>query len=553
MAKPSGRLKKSYRIMWNDDSGGGAGVINPPITPERLAQVSFGQLEGSPVDAYVMTVGPAAGYTLSYPTKVEGMEFIVDRSNSGALIGESAMWRVAENLKALWSKGFDPFEIQIGEAKRLGIDYWLQIRMNDWHHVDTRTGKVYRLIGSRFYEEHPEYLIGKEGVKGWPETLQTTFALFQDFVHPEVRQLRLSVAEEACERYDVAGFEYDFMRCPGYFKYGEEEANTHLMTQLIRDTRSILDRIGTKKGKVLGLSVRVPNTIEGALRLGLDVRNWIEEDLVDIVVPSTFFAADTEEDISEWADLTADSPVRINPAIEEGYSAGYCNGFPGIPYFQIKGPVMRPLSVSMINAIASRHWRNGADGLYVFNWRNTVSTYNYDDREAIDNIGNPLRLKYKTKRYAVMRRNNSFPNCLPVNRQSPAVVGSVPVKVKIDVTDDLSGDASRVRRTRLYIVFFELTVADRVEVKLNGKELNCINPLIPGKRCPVFKTIWQIYDLEDSLPLCGINEITLRLMEQDAHFREQVPLEVTDIELEIDYDYPNGPWIGIPGYISHSV
>ena len=148
--------------------------------------------------------------------------------------------------------------------------------------------------------------------------------MFQDFTHPEVRQLRLNVAEEVSERYDVVGFEYDFMRCPGYFKYGEEEANTPLMTQLIRDTRSMLDRIGEKKGKVLGLSVRVPNTIEGALRLGLDV------------------------------------------------------------------------------------------------------------------------------------------------------------------TDDLSGDASRVRRIRLYIVFYELTVADRVEVKLNGKVLSCINPLVPGTRCPVF-------------------------------------------------------------------
>ena len=151
-----------------------------------------------------------------------------------------------------------------------------------------------------------------------------------------------------------------------------------------------------------------------------------------------------------------------------------------------------------------------------------------------------------------MRRNDSFPNCLPVERQIPAVVGSEPLKVKIDVTDDLTGDTSRVRRTRLYIVFYELTVADRVEVKLNGRELTCMDPLVPGTRCPVHKTVWQTYDLKDCLPIPGINEVSLRLVEQNKPFRKQVPLEVTDMELEIDYDYPNGPWGEIPGYAPYS-
>ena len=552
MSKPAGRLGRSYRVMWDQNSGMEC-YYNPPMTPEKVAQAHVGFFEGAPVDAYVCALGANAGYSVGYPTKVKNMECYVDRLDDPEVkIGDVQHWRHAVNLKTLFDAGIDPLQVVLDECKRIGVDFWGRLSMNDWHHSNEE-GEGVNLMGSRF-AERSELFIGKDGVDpDWPEFIRQTTAVFQDFAHDEVRQLRLDVAAEFCERYDADGFLYDFMRCPGLFKYKEIEQNRPLLTGLIRDTRTAFDEIAKKRGRPIGLAVRVPNTISGALNLGCDVSAWVAEDLVDIVIPSTFFHADLEEDISEWAELTADSPVRINAAIEEGYSAGYCNGFPGIPYYQIKRPVMLPLTVPMINAIASRHWRNGADGLYVFNWRNTVSTYNYDDREAIDNIGNPLRLKYKTKRYAVMRRNNSFPNCLPVNRQIPAVVGSVPVKVKIDVTDDLSGDASRVRRTRLYIVFFELTVADRVEVKLNGKELNCINPLIPGKRCPVFKTIWQIYDLEDSLPLCGINEITLRLMEQDAHFREQVPLEVTDIELEIDYDYPNGPWIGIPGYISHSV
>lgn len=35
---------------------------------------------------------------------------------------------------------------------------------------------------------------------------------FQDFAHQEVRDSRLEITLEACERYDIDGYHYDFMR-----------------------------------------------------------------------------------------------------------------------------------------------------------------------------------------------------------------------------------------------------------------------------------------------------------------------------------------------------
>ena len=133
-------------------------------------------------------------------------------------------------------------------------------------------------------------------------------------------------------------------------------------------------------------------------------------------MPSTFFNADLEENVREWADLTRHTPVWINPAIEEAYSAGHTEGITRCFY---NPPVMLPLTLEMIHAIAARHWRNGADGLYVFNWFGTAPSYDDDNRAAVDNIGDPLRLKYKNKRYVVMRTDGSFPNCLPHPRQIP--------------------------------------------------------------------------------------------------------------------------------------
>ncbi len=67
-----------------------------------------------------------------------------------------------------------------------------------------------------------------------PPRLAKILAPLQDFARPEVRQLRLDLMSESCQRYEVNGFLCDFMRVPGYFKFGEEEKNLPVMTEFIR-------------------------------------------------------------------------------------------------------------------------------------------------------------------------------------------------------------------------------------------------------------------------------------------------------------------------------
>ncbi len=56
MGKPSGRLQRKYRIMWDQNSGQES-YYNPPMSPEKVAQAHFGFFEGTPVDAYVCALG----------------------------------------------------------------------------------------------------------------------------------------------------------------------------------------------------------------------------------------------------------------------------------------------------------------------------------------------------------------------------------------------------------------------------------------------------------------------------------------------------------------
>lgn len=418
--------------------------------------------------------------------------------------------------------------------------------MNDWHHWGEHGTQV-NLQSSAFYDEHPEYLIGEDGAEGWTGRLADVFPWFQDFMHEEVRALRRDIAVEACTRYDITGFLFDFMRCPGYFKFGQEEAGQDVMTEFMRTTREALDRVGEAKGRAVGFAARVPNTIAGSHRLGLDVTTWIAGGLVDILVPSCFFGQDMEEDVSEWVDLAQGSTVQIYPAIEEGYVAGHTSGF---RRWYFNPPVMTPLTNEMIRGLAARHLKRGVDGLYVFNFFGTAITYDYDNREAVDDIGDPLRLKHKNKLFVLTRSheaNETFQNCLQQNHQIPVALTSDPITLEFDVPDNLALARGRLCSVDLWLHLDQLTIDDRVEVCLNGTTLTCHNPMLPGGYDPTADT-WLRYDLMDHLPAEGVNSITVRVAKRNARLEDEIPVEIADAELEINYEYPDGDWRRSPGW-----
>ena len=139
-----------------------------------------------------------------------------------------------------------------------------------------------------------------------------------------------------------------------------------------------------------------------------------------------------------------------------------------------------------------------------------------------------------------MRRSESFPNCLPVDRVLPAALDAGPVEVEIDIVDDVQAHVDRLAQIRLLVLFRELTPADAVTVRLNGAVLRCDNPLRSGALAPTTAACWQMYDLRDHLPRAGKNAISIQLDGTDENFRRQVPLELSDLELAIDYGKPDG-------------
>ena len=540
--KPRGRLPRAYRLMW-DQNHPYQSHYHPPMPPDTIAQAHLGYFAGTAVDANVCALGPDAGYVTAFKSEKTRMEYLVDRYERGAALGHVRYWRHGENLKRSLADGVDPLQVQLNESQRLGVDHWFRLSMNDWHHFDAdQGGAVYRLGGSEFYETRPDLLIGEAGAAGWADHphLHRVIPWMQDFAHDEVRALRRDIALEVCERYDCTGFLFDFMRMPVCFGYGQELANAHLLTQLVRETREGLDEIGRHRGKPLGLAVRVPPTVAGATRAGMDVQTWVAEHLVDVLVTCPLFAQDTEHDVGEWVALGGATPVQVIAGLEEGYIAGHNDGFNRWFY---EPPLMTPLTMDTIRGLAARHHARGIDGLYVFNWFAAAVTYDSYLLPALDDVADPERLRFMDKRYLLMRSTEQFPNCLDVARQIPAELDDdgAAMELTFDVADDVPAAPDLVRSARLLLNVLNLTIADQLEVTFNGRAVSAVNQMQPGTLVnPQSSRVWQIYDLADASPQWGANLVTVRAATRNHRMAAEMPLSIQDAEIEVRYLYPTG-------------
>ncbi|GEM_PF-1214156 len=150
-----------------------------------------------------------------------------------------------------------------------------------------------------FVEAHPEFRqVTKRGVP----------AEKASYAFPEVRNFMLSIVEEAIECFPFDGANLCFCRGPQFTLYenpvledfrkefGEDgqgvpfddsrmaKIRCRYLTTFVRDARRLLDKIGSKKGKRLELSVMVWRDTERNRFCGCDVETWVKEGMLDSIL-----------------------------------------------------------------------------------------------------------------------------------------------------------------------------------------------------------------------------------------------------------------------------
>ena len=544
-------MKHHYRLIYYSDTPQG-GEREPPLTPEQFVAQELGHIANTHVDAVFPSV--TYGYRTMYPSKLPDVPYLGQDCGEGFKSPTVVHWKeYYQTPKLLIEAGHDPLRLLCEEVRRLGIDVWPDMHMNDWHHAHWRGGDTTDVgcyeIASPFYADHPELRIGVESMEQKVpgrtyEAGHKHLGILQDFAHAVVRTHRLKIIEEICTEYDVDGFSLDFMRIPIFFKPAEAGRQTSVMTEYVKEIRRSLDRIGASKGRSLGLAARVPLSIKGALNVGLDVAAWVKEGLVGLLVPTPFYGSTSDAQVSEYRTLVEGTGCRLYPSIEESRPAGYKPG-PGIPDFADSWgypSFLRPVTAEFARAQALHYYRSGADGIGLYNWENMAGNHGYDNSAALRELGDRDLIARRDKVYAAsMVKDLGF--CLGEGwGELPVRLDKGEGRITLRVAEDLGAKRSSLEEVMLWINLRAYSSEDEAEVRLNGRTLTPVeNPLSPGSHTPSCESIWLRFDVSGCLPRQGDNEVVVSLVKCNQMInREKYPVAVTDVELDVKHWWPDG-------------
>ncbi len=425
----------------------------PPMTPEEFVYEAVGRFIGTQVDAVVCHMYGFGDAVPLWPSEVPGAKGI-EREK----VGFVSEWRQQQIMKRLWAEGIDPWKLALEAAHEAGMQYWVGKRFNDLH------GPRYEWR-SEFRAQHPEYELGDEcgsGLHG-PGSVYGERCTGLNYAIPEVRAHRLAIVLEACERYDVDGFEWDFQREPGHSVPNLPE-NGSILTAYVREARTKLNGIGDRRARPLGFGVRCPVTLEKCHAIGLELETWIAEGLVDYISPAPHWDSATDSPFEEFVDIAKDSECRVLGCTSE----------------QV-GPGQHPLPpAGALRAGAMNAWQQGVDGVYVFNFHHQT-TYNVDDSDVLSQLGDLETLAFKDKLYVIA---GTFDALKRVPHETSIFAGwehQLPVTlqegsgttVRFRVADDLETAARRgiLDAVTLELIVVSLTSEDEFEFKLNGRAL----------------------------------------------------------------------------------
>ena len=256
------------------------------------------------------------------------------------------------NAKLLHDRGIDPYAVWIRRCREKKVRSWMSMRMNDVHgaHIRDYFRNTTFWRTRRDLHRHPE-LDRTVKCSSWED-----FAF--NYAHKEVRDYHFAMFKELVDRYDVDGYELDWMRFTLHLTPGRERAEAPVLTAFMRRCRSYLDKVGIRRGRRLLLSARIPTRYEAAREKGFDPEQWAREGLIDWLITTNFFDTnDFEIDVSGWKKRLA----AVNPSVHV---------FPGASNNLRRGPDGKP-PIPMSAADYAR-WgaamrQRGANGFYLFN------------------------------------------------------------------------------------------------------------------------------------------------------------------------------------------
>ena len=475
-------MRRHRTIYFNDARHYYLFVYDPPMRMED-ARVPVDEVAGTSVDTFSYGVSRADG--LFYPSKV-GLQWGSDRKP----FQNAYEWRCWENMQSLIARGLDPLQVLIDRAHEKNMDFIASLRLGGYGGMN------------------PDHSVANGG---------------RGFVHTEVGDHQRTVVEELAASYDTEAVELDFSAAPGgcahCLNLDEAPEQAYVLTDFVRDCAAAVR--GRSGGPGL-IGARIYPTPDLNRRAGLDVETWLEEGLVDFVIPSSYscFILDAQMPIGWIVDAAHRQDISVYGMLQPFFHDGTRTN-----------TNVSHASPEQYRAAASNFWQAGVDGMcaWFMDW-----PLGDVQRRILTDIGDPDLTREGTKHY-FLRQGAEDPDRFVYEAELPLAIKADPGKtheISFTISDDPENE--RVGRMRLKINVADLVPPDRFEISLNGVSLASE----PCRRSPrwhdAFSGVWMEFDLTKVRPVRGANTLQFALRERPGGFEGEISID--DVELIVEYD-----------------
>ena len=452
------------RLIYNEDGDTLGGfrtkLHEAPMSVEDFLYELFAPLVGTHVDTYVWCCGATHGLNLARSGGQRRALWMEHHRTAEGKFLNVHNWRSWCNLQSFLQAGHNPPEFIARGARDCGMEMFFSLRMNDAHDAhdpDPETVAAGSGGINPIKAGHPDWLIGEPGAVYEPKSIPWWMRRAFDYAAEGYRDYVVGIAEEILS-FDNDGVELDFMSHPFLFKLGRERQDAPLLTGMIRRVKALA------AGRDKSLMVRVPGSIERCERIGIDVRTWIREEIVDVlslgrsVTPATI-------PTGEWMQAVAGTACQVFPSINPNHDP-------------------RLARAEALRAFAMLHLQAGAHGVYLFNFFRQPFSKHYREFFDLDRFGwDALRemgdidtLAHRDKLYIFDFLKATTPGAY--GHGIPEELVDLPLelgeegrqgRVRFRIGDRLGGTAPQEIALRVEVA--NLTELDELELAVNGRRL----------------------------------------------------------------------------------
>lgn len=504
-------MKKPTIFFYHDGKHPLIYHFEPPMSKEEY-ETPIDELAGTPVDAVSFCLGE--GRVLLHDTKVgEQWGHNVDKWIS------MARRRTYLNVRGLIDEGKDPLRIVCDRAHHKGFLFYPSLIVQRGSDVRGETSLWERCSEFRFNNKHLEIRAKGNLPPGFPNPDNL------DFMHEESRNERFAIIEEVLNNYPVDGFELQLQSNCHYFHPDEVDAGRPVLTNWIRQIHDAVKQSGEGRE----LIVRIPSDIARCESVGMDLREWVREGIVEALVGQDMEAQYRVNEMSDFrnlVELAKDSDCRVIATMQN--------------HIDIDRYFDAPIEVT--RAAACNYWEQDINGLLLFYWY-LDWPYNQSFYEKLRELPYPKVMAPKDKYYHLFTNpRRTKPGEPGPNKQLPATLElSSPVALHLTISDDLPywDEADRVHEVLLRIRVIGITETTRIRFKLNDIELpeegmRKINQIYRMAAPSAGSGYWFVFKLDRGhWPLKGRNYFEVTLLDIDPTLI--VNTYINDLELETKY------------------